>query len=246
VRQSACDRPNFLRKLFQCGGTAQIELLFSGSFLITTGELDISHDVTIGSLAGVEEALVGLGANNLTVGTNDLSTTFSGTIGGNNASSLAKVGSGTLTFEGRGDNDYFEDTVGLVLISQGGFINLNFTGPPDVIGSLVVDGVPQPPGIYGSPDSGAPNRLPEFAGLGTVSVPVGPTPTPTPTSTPTVTATATATTSPTSTRTPSPTSTPTATATATATATSSPTSTPRATRFRVRGRRQHRDRKRHS
>jgi hypothetical protein len=111
------------------GGTAQIELLFSDSFLITTGELDISHDVTIGSLAGVQEALVGLGANNLTVGTNNLSTTFSGTVGGDNASSLAKVGSGTLTLEGRGDNDYLEDSVGLILISQAGPINLNFTGP---------------------------------------------------------------------------------------------------------------------
>src|SRR5204862_176197 len=40
----------------------------------------------------------------------------------------------------------------------------------DVIASLVVNGVPQPPGIYGGPMSGAPNILPEFGGLGTVSV----------------------------------------------------------------------------
>src|SRR5213075_1875311 len=40
----------------------------------------------------------------------------------------------------------------------------------DVIASLKVNGVSQPPGIYGGPLSGAPNILPEFAGSGTVSV----------------------------------------------------------------------------
>ena len=61
------------------------------------------------------------------------------------------------------------DTVGLILVS-GSVINLDFTGPPDTIASLVVNGVPQPPGVYGSTTSGAPHPLPEFAGSGTVHV----------------------------------------------------------------------------
>jgi autotransporter-associated beta strand protein len=88
------------------GGTAQIELLFlPGNFFLSV--LDISsHNapgVTIGSLAGNNEnTVVYLGANNLTVGSNNLSTTFSGIIrdsggiGGGTGGSLTKIGSGTL------------------------------------------------------------------------------------------------------------------------------------------------------
>jgi autotransporter-associated beta strand protein len=90
------------------GGTAQIELL-SPSFL--PSELDISnHDapgVTIGSLSGVQEAFVFLGANNLTVGSNNLSTTFAGTIEGAGGS-LTKIGTGTLILSGA--NTYTGDT----------------------------------------------------------------------------------------------------------------------------------------
>jgi autotransporter-associated beta strand protein len=90
------------------GGTAQIELfqIFPGW---VSGMLDISrHDalgVTIGSLAGVEGTLVALGANNLTVGSNNLSTTFSGMIqdgglNGGTGGSLTKIGTGTLHLTG--------------------------------------------------------------------------------------------------------------------------------------------------
>jgi autotransporter-associated beta strand protein len=78
------------------------------------GSLDISghnaQGVTIGSLAGDEgeEGQIGrvfLGANNLTVGSNNLSTTFAGVIqdGGENGGvvgSLTKIGSGTLILSG--------------------------------------------------------------------------------------------------------------------------------------------------
>jgi autotransporter-associated beta strand protein len=65
--------------------------------------------VTIGSLAGDEAAFVQLGANNLTIGSNNLSTTFAGVIedfpaGG----SLTKIGSGTLILSGA--NTYTGDT----------------------------------------------------------------------------------------------------------------------------------------
>jgi len=105
-----------------------------------------------------------LGANNLTVGTNNISTSFSGVISG--SGSLAKVGRGILTLQA---NDCIADTVGLVLVS-GSTIKLDFTGSPNVIASLKVNGVSQPPGIYGGPMSGAPHTLLEFRGSGTVSV----------------------------------------------------------------------------
>ena len=101
------------------------------------------------------------------MGTNNLNTTFSGVIGNDgHRGSLAKVGSGVLTLQ---NNNCIADTVGLILVS-GSIIKLDFTDPPDVIASLVVDGVSQPPGIYGGPTSGAPHILPEFRGSGTVRV----------------------------------------------------------------------------
>jgi autotransporter-associated beta strand protein len=90
------------------GGTAQLELL-SIPDLGYTGILDISgHNapgVTIGSIEGNEGTIVFLGANNLTVGSNNLSTTFSGVIRdggdfGGTGGSLTKIGSGTLILSG--------------------------------------------------------------------------------------------------------------------------------------------------
>jgi hypothetical protein len=140
------------------GGTARVKVF-------DNGYLDISGrrpGVNIGSIEG--SGNVYLGANRLTVGTNGIDTSFSGVISGSGL--LSKIGSGVLTLQ---TNDCIADTVGLILVS-GSVIKLDFTGPPDVIASLKVNGVPQPPGIYGGPMSGAPNVLPEFAGSGTVSV----------------------------------------------------------------------------
>ena len=76
------------------GGTCQVQAFGNGS-------LDISaHDapgVTIGSLEG--DGQVFLGGNNLSVGSNDLSTAFSGIIQGAGGS-LTKIGTGTLTLSG--------------------------------------------------------------------------------------------------------------------------------------------------
>jgi hypothetical protein len=140
------------------GGTARVEVF-------DNGDVDISghqSGVTIGSIEGSGNVL--LGANNLRVGTNNINTSFSGVISG--SGSLAKIGRGILTLQA---NDCIADTVGLILVS-GSTIKLDFTGPPDVIASLKVNGVLQPPGIYGGPMSGAPNILLEFRGSGTVSV----------------------------------------------------------------------------
>ena len=145
------------------GGTARVKVFGNGYLDITAHQ----SGLTIGSIEG--SGNVYLGANRLTVGTNNINTSFSGLISG--TGSLAKVGSGVLTLRA---NDCIADTVGLMLVS-GSIIKLNFTGLPDVIASLKVNGISQPPGIYGSATSGAPNILPEFTGSGTVSV--GPLPT---------------------------------------------------------------------
>ena len=77
--------------------------------LFGNGTLNISGHtapgVTIGSLEG--DGLVFVGANNLTVGNNNLSTTFSGQIGG--GGSLTKIGTGKLTLSG--SNKYRGGTI---------------------------------------------------------------------------------------------------------------------------------------
>jgi uncharacterized protein with beta-barrel porin domain len=84
------------------GGTSRVEVF-------EDGYLDISNHaapgVTIGSLEGSGDVF--LGARNLTVGSNNLSTTFSGVAqdGGENGGtggSLTKIGTGTLIFSGFG------------------------------------------------------------------------------------------------------------------------------------------------
>jgi autotransporter-associated beta strand protein len=72
-----------------------------------------------------------------------------------------------LTLDSGATNDYIAnaDTLGIV---TGSTVNLNFSGNPDRLRSLIVDGASQPPGLYGGPASGAPNQLPQFAGPGQI------------------------------------------------------------------------------
>jgi autotransporter-associated beta strand protein len=203
------------------GATLSGNVSFSGN---STGDLArvigglniASHaapGVAIGSIEG--NGNVVLGNRTLTVGANNINTTFSGTITGlGSFSSLTKIGTGTLaltnsnayyggttinsgTVQGLHDhalgeapvnggsitvaasamlaltsgatNDYIADPSSLQLMT-GSLVSLNFLGAPDKIRSLIVDGVSQPPGIYGGPDSGAPNQLPEFTGTGQILV----------------------------------------------------------------------------
>jgi autotransporter-associated beta strand protein len=89
------------------GGTSRIEVFGNGN-------LDISphrRGLTIGSIEGDGNAF--LGAKNLTVGSNNLSTTFSGVIqdgggSGGTGGSLTKIGTGTLILSGV--NTYTGDT----------------------------------------------------------------------------------------------------------------------------------------
>src|SRR5204863_4154696 len=79
------------------GGTARCELFGNGSLDLSQ---HLSPGITIGSLEG--DGLVFLGALNLTVGSNDLTTIFSGVIqdggaGGGTSGPLTKLGRGDLT-----------------------------------------------------------------------------------------------------------------------------------------------------
>ncbi|MBR0829683.1 autotransporter domain-containing protein [Bradyrhizobium manausense] len=100
------------------GGTARF-------ILNGTGYLDISQittgSTTVGSIEG--DGAVRLGSKNLTVGGNNLSTTFSGVIqdggtGGGTGASLTKTGTGTLTLSSA--NSYTGGTT-----VTGGLINFN-------------------------------------------------------------------------------------------------------------------------
>ena len=93
-----------------------------------------------------------------------------GALGGGNVSLTASCV--TLTLQNGPTNNYIADAASLSIV-RGSTVNLDFTGTPDTIGSLIVDGVAQAPGLYGSAASGAPNQLPEFTGAGQVLVTLG-------------------------------------------------------------------------
>jgi autotransporter-associated beta strand protein len=76
------------------GGTSRLELFGNGRLDIR--DRSASPSVTIGSIEGDGTAV--LGAHKLIVGSNELSTTFSGVIQGDG--SLTKIGSGTLILSG--------------------------------------------------------------------------------------------------------------------------------------------------
>ena len=104
------------------GGEARIELFDDGFLDIT--DLTNGGFVSVGSIEG--DGLVLLGNNRLISGSNDLSTTFSGTIQDydvpRHPGSLQKIGNGTLTL--RGENTYLGGTTieggKLVVANQSG------------------------------------------------------------------------------------------------------------------------------
>jgi hypothetical protein len=194
------------------GGAARIEVFGNG--YLNLFNLFVPS-VTIGSLEG--NGVVYLEGNNLSIGSSNLNTTFSGVISNQDpfgiygplVGRITKVGTETLTLSnanthsggttvttgtvvaghtgalGVGDvtvasgamltmqngttNDYIFDAASLS-ISSSSTVNLNFTGAPDIIGFLIIDGISQPPGLYGGPASPAPHVLPQFTGTGEVLV----------------------------------------------------------------------------
>jgi autotransporter-associated beta strand protein len=127
------------------GGTAQIDLEFN-EVLREPAILYISgHNfpgVTIGSIEGDEASSVFLGANNLTVGSNDLSTTFSGVIEDNGVSgSLTKIGKGTLDLKGANTYTGQTNVNGGVLQVDGSISSNTFVNPSGTLaGSGTVNG----------------------------------------------------------------------------------------------------------
>ena len=123
------------------GGTARVEVFGNGATGDTTnGNLDISfHNapgVTIGSIE--RSGAVFLGAFNLTVGSNNLSTAFSGSMqdGGQNGGtlgSLTKIGTGALTLSGA--NTYTGGTT----VSAGTLLITSRSGSGTGTGALQVN-----------------------------------------------------------------------------------------------------------
>ena len=93
------------------GGTARVAAYGNGLL-----KLNLKVDsVTIGSIEG--NGLIGVGKKNLAIGSNNLSTTFSGTI--QDTGSINKIGTGTLTLTGA--NSYSGGTMvtgGILLVSN--------------------------------------------------------------------------------------------------------------------------------
>ena len=110
------------------GGTSRVEVFGGGSLYIS------GHDapgVAIGSLEG--DGQVYLDHNNLTVGSNNLSTIFSGTMQDfGEGGSVTKIGTGTLTLSGA--NSY----TGSTTVSAGAVLVNNFSGSGTGTGAVTV------------------------------------------------------------------------------------------------------------
>ena len=145
------------------GGTSRVEVFGNGSLDISS-HVGASTSVTIGSMEGT--GAVFLGGSNLTVGSNNLSTTFSGSIedcGINcqTGGSLTKIGTGTLTLSGA--NTY----TGVTTVSAGTIlvttrpssgtgnnkvkVNAGTLGGTGVIGGAVTIGRGSGPGAFLAP-----------------------------------------------------------------------------------------------
>lgn len=112
------------------GNRARVELFGNGTMRVYQAYTDV---VNIGSLEG--DGIVSLGKRELTVGRNDLSTTFSGLIEGDGgARALTKIGQGTLTLSGA--NTY----TGTTTVVAGGLIVGNTTGSATGTGTVQVKG----------------------------------------------------------------------------------------------------------
>jgi autotransporter-associated beta strand protein len=111
------------------GGTSRIELL-GNSQLTMAPDRDL--DLTIGSLEG--EGTVTLGGHALIIGSNNLSTTFSGLIqDGEAPGAISKIGTGTLTLSGA--NTYTGGTT----ISSGILLVSNLSGSGTSTGAVSVN-----------------------------------------------------------------------------------------------------------
>jgi autotransporter-associated beta strand protein len=178
-------------------GSASLGSLGTGTPRVFT--LGSVNGGTTATLGGHESSGNGLGSDvTWEIGALNLNNTFAGTIrngnqaGGSNATSVIKVGTGTLTLSGANtysghttvSNGTLEVTTAAtlpnastVVIASPGVLNLNFTGTNYVRG-LVINGVAQSGGTYGASGSGAGTiDNTHFAGTGVLWVGAPPQPT---------------------------------------------------------------------
>jgi autotransporter-associated beta strand protein len=170
-------------------GTSPAEMYVSGS--VNLNPLNNAAAV-IASGAGTSTS----GRMQLTEGSNPVLSVANGTAAVDVAinvpivgTGLTKAGAGTL--ELNGPNNYNGDTViqaGKLSVSSpnsfneqfdnewdihlstGAILDLKFSGIPDTIGSLFIDGASQPAGIWGAEGSGAPFTSPLITGTGMLEV----------------------------------------------------------------------------
>jgi autotransporter-associated beta strand protein len=116
------------------GDTTRVEVFGNGTGDLTNGNLDISGHTAPGLAVGSIEGsgAVFLGANKLTVGSNDLSTAFSGKIQGSGGS-LTKTGTGQLTLSAA------STYTGGTTVSEGTLLVTNRGGSATGTGTVTVN-----------------------------------------------------------------------------------------------------------
>lgn len=121
-----------------------------------------NRDCVIGALTGSRNLSLGVGS--VSIGKNNATTTYSGTLSG--SGSLTKVGSGTLTLSANaytGNTTVNAGTLSIaqpalalsstVRVASGAVLDLNYVGT-NVVLALVLNGVSQPNGVYKSTTPG--------------------------------------------------------------------------------------------
>lgn len=128
----------------------------------TQGSIDTTSLTADGSVFTIQNILTGSGG---------LTVAASGTVvltGANSCSGDTTVTQGTLSIS----DTWLDDTADVVLASTT-TLDLN-TGGTDTIDELILDGIPQSPGIYGAPGSGAQFERAQITGSGRLWVTLGP------------------------------------------------------------------------
>jgi autotransporter-associated beta strand protein len=127
--------------------------------LVDNLEADVSSGLTL-TVSGVASGTGGLnktGAGKLTLAN---SNTYTGT---------TIVEQGTLQL-----NSTSLANAAALMLSTNGALHLNYSGSPDIVGSLFIDGILMPPGIWGAPGSVAQFTTTLLQGTGRLQVATGP------------------------------------------------------------------------
>jgi autotransporter-associated beta strand protein len=139
------------------GTSGRVQLTQGPNPVITVGDGSAAVDLAI------NVPIVGTGLTKAGTGTLALN-------GLNNYNGDTIVQAGKLSVTSpNGFNEQFDNEWDIHL-STGSILDLNFSGTPDMIGSLFIDGVSQPAGIWGAAGSGAPFTSSLITGSGRLEV----------------------------------------------------------------------------